>query len=142
MSGVLLLILRAGMAILLYSFLGWALLLLVRDLRYESQKVRARQFARMTLIRDTEPDSQKYQFNQLEIIVGRDPMCDLVINDTTVSSQHARLSYHHTQWWVEDLGSKNGTLLNEVPVTSAVVLTDDDRIRCGSVTLQVIPGEE
>lgn len=141
MSGVLLLILRASMAILLYVFLGWALLLLVRDLRKESQKVLALQSASITLIEHGEPDALEHRFNQTEIIIGRDPISNLVINDSTVSSQHARLSYHHNQWWIEDLRSKNGTWLNEESVTRAVVLAADDRIRCGSVMLQVKPEE-
>lgn len=141
MSAVLLLALRAGMAVLLYAFLGWALLLLVRDLRQESQKILARQFASITLIQDDDPDALEHRFNQTEITIGRDPICNLVINDSTVSSQHARLSYHHNQWWVEDLNSKNGTWLNEESVTRAVVLAADDRIRCGSVMLQVKPGD-
>lgn len=139
MSGVLLLALRAGMAILLYTFLGWALLLLIRDLRHESQKIMAQQFANITLIQDGGPAALEHQFNQMEIIIGRDPSCNLVINDTTVSSQHARLSYQRNQWWVEDLNSRNGTWLNEESVNRAVVLTNDDRIRCGSVVLQVKP---
>lgn len=139
MSGVLLLVLRASMAVLLYVFLGWALLLLVRDLRQESQKILTRQFAAITLIQESEPDVLEHRFNQAEIIIGRDPICNLVINDSTVSSQHARLSYHHNQWWVEDLNSKNGTWLNEDSVSRAVVLAANDRIRCGSVLLQIKP---
>lgn len=142
MSGVLLLALRAGMAVLLYAFLGWALLLLVRELRHESQKILAQQFTSITLIQNVEPDAIKHQFNQTEIIIGRDPICNLVINHSTVSSQHARLSYHHNQWWIEDLSSKNGTWLNEESVTRAVVLAADDQLRCGSVILQVKLGEE
>jgi pSer/pThr/pTyr-binding forkhead associated (FHA) protein len=141
MSGILLLILRGAMAVLLYAFLGWALSLLLRDLRLESEKVRARQLARITLILETEPEARLYQFNQVEVVIGRDPLCDLEINDSAVSSQHARLSFHHNQWWVDDLKSRNGTLLNDELVTSAVVLTSDDEIRCGGASLLVKIGE-
>jgi pSer/pThr/pTyr-binding forkhead associated (FHA) protein len=131
MSGILLLILRGAMAVLLYAFLGWALSLLLRDLRRESEKIRARQLARITLTLEAEPEARLYQFNQTEVLIGRDPLCDLEINDSAVSSQHARLSFHHNQWWVDDLKSRNGTLLNDELVTTAVVLTSDDKIRCG-----------
>lgn len=141
MSATLLLALRVAMAVVLYAFLGWALLLLLRDLRQESEKSLARQLARITLILEAEPEPRRYQFTQAEVLIGRDPMCDIEINDSTVSSQHTRLSFHHNQWWVDDLRSRNGTLLNEELVESAVVLTSNDRIRCGGVMLQVKIGE-
>jgi pSer/pThr/pTyr-binding forkhead associated (FHA) protein len=141
MSATLLLALRVAMAVMLYAFLGWVLLLLLRDLRQESEKSLARQLARITLILEAEPEPRRYQFTQAEVLIGRDPMCDIEINDSTVSSQHTRLSFHHNQWWVDDLRSRNGTLLNEELVESAVVLTSNDQIRCGGVTLQVKIGE-
>jgi FHA domain len=141
MSATLLLALRVAMAVLLYAFLAWALFLLLRDLRYESEKVRASQHARITLILETEPEARRYKFNQTEILVGRDPLCDVQIDESSVSSQHARLSFHHNQWWVDDLKSRNGTLLNDELVTTAVVLTNNDKIRCGGATLQVKIGE-
>lgn len=141
MSGILLLVFRIAMALLLYAFLGWALLLLWRDLRRESERSLARQLAHITLFVQAEPEASRHQFAQAEVLIGRDPLCDLAINDSTVSSQHARLSFHHNQWWVDDLRSKNGTLLNDEQVEEAVVLTNNDRIRCGAVTLQVKIGE-
>lgn len=141
MSGIVLLALRIIMAVLLYGFLGWVLFLLLRDLRRESETSQARQHARITLILQGEPKARLYQFNQLEILIGRDPICDLEISDSAVSSQHARLSFHHNQWWIDDLRSKNGTLLNDELVTNAIVLTNNDNIRCGGATLQVKIGE-
>lgn len=141
MSGILLLILRGVMATLLYAFLGWALYILWRDLRHESAKIKARQHAHITLTMEAEPEAHIYQYNQMEVLIGRDPLCDLEINDSTVSSQHARLSFHHNQWWIDDLKSKNGTLLNDELVITSVVLTSDDVIRCGEAILQVKIGE-
>jgi pSer/pThr/pTyr-binding forkhead associated (FHA) protein len=141
MSGTLLLALRVAMAVVLYAFLSWALILLLRDLRHESDKIRARQLARITLILEAEPEAHLFQFTQTEVLIGRDPLCDLEINDSSVSSQHARLSFHHNQWWLDDLKSRNGTLLNDELVTTAVVLTRNDKIRCGGATLQVKIGE-
>lgn len=141
MSANLLLALRIAMAALLYGFLGWALLLLMRDLRQEGEKIRARQQAHITLVLEAEPEARRFQFSQTEVLIGRDPLCDLQISESSVSSQHARLSYHHNQWWVDDLRSRNGTLLNGEPVMSAVVLTNNDELHCGGARLQVKIGE-
>ncbi len=45
------------------------------------------------------------------IVIGREPNCDLVLNDRGVSRQHARLRFIQDSWQVEDLGSTNGIQL-------------------------------
>jgi pSer/pThr/pTyr-binding forkhead associated (FHA) protein len=70
-------------------------------------------------------------------MVGRDPACDLILADKTVSGQHARLSYQMTQWWVEDLQSTNGSRLNQQAVSSPVVLTSGDELCFGQLVFQV-----
>jgi|SRR5579859_3233602 len=47
-----------------------------------------------------------------ENTLGADPENDLVLNDKLVSGRHARLRWDGAGWWLEDLGSKNGTLVN------------------------------
>jgi hypothetical protein len=49
------------------------------------------------------------------LAVGRDPGCELVLDDPKVSKRHARLSWDGEGWLLEDLGSKNGTSLNGAP---------------------------
>lgn len=78
-----------------------------------------------------------FQCSSTEAIVGRDPACDLILADKTVSGQHARLSYQMTQWWVEDLQSTNGTRLNQEAVSSPVVLTSGDELCFGQLVFQV-----
>lgn len=48
--------------------------------------------------------------------VGRDPGCDLVIDHSSVSRQHAELYCEGGRWSVRDLGSKNGTFVDDVAV--------------------------
>jgi pSer/pThr/pTyr-binding forkhead associated (FHA) protein len=81
-----------------------------------------------------------YHFNVPVVLIGRDEHCDCSIQHPTVSAQHARLAFHHNQWWVEDLHSTNGTFLNQSPVDTSMVLTLGDELRCGQVVLTVILG--
>ena len=131
MTGTVLLILRALLAVLLYAFLGWALYTLWRDLRQQATLQAARQVRPVLLT--FEGLERGLSFTQLEVIIGRSGHCDILLEDKTVSGRHARLSYHHGQWWLEDLASTNGTFLNGEPVNTAVVLTNGDQIRCGQV---------
>jgi len=131
MTGTVLLILRALLAVLLYAFLGWALVTLWRDLRYQAELQAARQVRPIQL--NFEGLEHGLSFAQMEVIIGRSNNCDILLEDKTVSGRHARLAYHHGQWWLEDLSSTNGTFLNGEPVSTAVVLTDGDKLRCGQV---------
>ena len=63
-------------------------------------------------------------------LLGRVAGCDLVIDDTKASRKHARLVVDNGVVEIEDLGSSNGTLLNEKPVTRRV-LRDGDRLQIG-----------
>ncbi len=76
-------------------------------------------------------------FAQPEIILGRDPGSDVPLLDDTVSARHARMTYHHGQWWLEDLASTNGTFLNNTPISMQTVITSGDEISCGSVSLTI-----
>jgi pSer/pThr/pTyr-binding forkhead associated (FHA) protein len=59
--------------------------------------------------------------------------------DEVVSAQHARLTYHHGQWWLEDLSSTNGTFLNGSKLSTPAVVITDDEFKCGNTrfTLRV-----
>ncbi len=48
-----------------------------------------------------------------EYILGRDPRDHITIPDKYVSRRHARIFYKSGKWYIEDLGSRNGTLLND-----------------------------
>ncbi len=70
------------------------------------------------------------------ITIGRAPDNTLVIGDPTVSSRHARLYLQGTQWYVQDLGSTNGTFVNEARVTQHPVQIGD-KIRLGAIVIQL-----
>ncbi|MDP8955554.1 MAG: FHA domain-containing protein [Actinomycetota bacterium] len=68
--------------------------------------------------------------------VGRADACQIKLSDTYVSSFHARIFSRDGQWFVEDLGSTNGTYMNQRRVTSPVEVRAGDRIRVGKTTLE------
>ena len=54
-----------------------------------------------------------YPLTLNEIIIGRDISCDIVINDAEISRNHCKLVLQGDSYWVEDLGSTNGTHVND-----------------------------
>ena len=58
----------------------------------------------------------------------------ILLRSTTVSRRHVRLVVGANSATVEDLGSKNGTYINDRRVTAATPLADGDRIRIGSLS--------
>ncbi len=138
MSGTIVLALRLTLALALYTFLGWAVATLWRDLQKQAATLSTRRTPGISLeVREgIEPPILRH-FVQAEITLGRDPTCDISTTDDTASARHARLTYHHAQWWLEDLGSTNGTRLNGQLVTTPTVLTNYDEIVCGTTILIV-----
>jgi hypothetical protein len=141
MSAIVLLVLRILMAALLYAFLGLSIYVLLRDLRQQGELVAARQPIPLTLVNLADINAASHRFIKPEVILGREPACDFQLDDQTVSAQHARLSYHHQQWWLEDLASTNGTYLNDERVSLPVVITADDELRLGYVRVKIELGE-
>jgi hypothetical protein len=70
------------------------------------------------------------------INLGRAPDNTIVISDPTVSSRHARLYLQGNQWYIQDLGSTNGTFVNNLRVTQHPVRIGD-QIRLGAIVIQV-----
>ena len=64
-------------------------------------------------------------------VLGRGDQADIRLEDTFASSQHAKVALHGDVMVVEDLGSTNGTYLNEEPLRGPQPLHPGDRIRIG-----------
>lgn len=74
-------------------------------------------------------------------VIGRD--AELILPDSTLSRRHARAWWHGATWWVEDCGSKNGTLVNGQRIESPVPVRVGDRVTFGAVECRlVLAGQE
>ena len=73
-----------------------------------------------------------------EVTVGRSPGCAVPLEDDTfASSIHARVFRRSGELWLEDLGSTNGTWLNDERLDAPVRLQRGDRVKIGSTILEV-----
>ena len=139
MSGLILLGVRILAAMALYAFLGWTLYLLWRSLRREALEISSRQVTPLELlIHSPGEESVLLHFTSSDVVIGRDIDCECKLQHGTVSARHARLTFHHNQWWIDDLQSRNGTKLNSESLQIPTVVVNGDTIKCGEITLSVI----
>jgi pSer/pThr/pTyr-binding forkhead associated (FHA) protein len=139
MTGPILLVLRMLLALGLYVFLAWGVITMWKDVRQQGMLLAGRKIPPVSLsIQNEGQPPQVRHFSRPEIIIGRDPACDCVLEDEEVSGRHVRLSYHHGQWWADDMHSTNGTLLNGQRLAIPTVVISDDEITCGQTILTII----
>jgi hypothetical protein len=69
--------------------------------------------------------------------IGRASTCEIRPSDNYISQLHAKISDRNGSWVIEDLGSTNGTYLNQRKVTIPTELAPGDRIRVGKTVLEV-----
>jgi len=69
--------------------------------------------------------------------IGRHKSNTIILDDGFVSARHAVLAQRETGWWLEDLGSRNGTLLNGLLLTDGAVVSAGDVITIGGVELKI-----
>jgi pSer/pThr/pTyr-binding forkhead associated (FHA) protein len=73
------------------------------------------------------------------VLVGRSRGCDVVIDDATVSRQHAGLVLYGGQWFVCDRGSTNGTRVNGRRVWGTMSVRPGDLVSFGEAELRLTP---
>ena len=73
------------------------------------------------------------------VLIGRADDSTLVLTDDYASTRHARLSPRGSEWYVEDLGSTNGTYLDRAKVTTAVRVPMGTPVRIGKTVIELRP---
>jgi hypothetical protein len=73
------------------------------------------------------------------VVVGREEGCQLILNSSLVSRRHTELKSTTEGIWARDLGSQNGTYVNDVAIQEATLLIAGDILRIGALTFQIEP---
>lgn len=134
-------ILRLLSALLLLSFLfglGW---FLYRDMEFAAAAMGAQSKPRGKLAVIMSQNEKLPIGTQLDLLpitgIGRAPSNTIVLEDDYASAEHALISLRGQRWWVEDLGSRNGTLLNNQRLAEAAVVMTGDIITIGGTQLKI-----
>ncbi|MDQ7094764.1 DUF3662 domain-containing protein [Desulfosporosinus sp. PR] len=83
------------------------------------------------------PDlGQSFNLTGAAVFIGRHGQCDLVLHDPEVSRRHLKIASGENGWWLDDLGSTNGSLVNGQRITHQTV-APGDRIQIGQSVLVI-----
>jgi pSer/pThr/pTyr-binding forkhead associated (FHA) protein len=77
------------------------------------------------------------RLGETPVTLGRAQDCTIVLDDDYASSRHARIFPRDGQWWVEDLGSTNGTYLDRNRLTSPTTVPVGVPVRVGKTVLEL-----
>lgn len=141
-AAVLILTLRLVLLALLYAFLGVVAWIIWRDLRTTAtQAARATRAMARLFVEDGGDSELKpgESFNLIPVTaIGRDLSNTIVLSDPTISSQHTLISLREGRWWVEDMGSRNGTYVNGARVLRPLVVSPGDIIGIGRIKVRLV----
>ncbi len=138
---VAILVFRMLLSSLLYIFLATLFILLWRDLKAVSQQqpttVAGERPAQLRVMRggDGLIENEVCALSPYTSI-GRSSQNTIKIAETYASAEHALIVWRNGQWWLEDRSSRNGTLLNDVPVTAPLIISQGDVIGIGQLRLK------
>jgi pSer/pThr/pTyr-binding forkhead associated (FHA) protein len=132
---------RIAFILLLYLFLIRAFRALHRALSEERAAAAARQIgiAALVVTRSHSAGPRLGERLPLRAVssVGRDAGNDVVLNDEAASAKHAIVSFVDGEWWLEDAGSTNGTLLNGSRIGDRERLHYGDEVAVGRIALRL-----
>ena len=134
---ILVFILRLGLLAVLYFFLFQLLIVLWRDLRPPVVAAPEKPSAALEVLNPGDSGLTAGDLLPLTTVtgIGRSETNTIVLSDPSVSAEHALVSYRLGRWWVEDMGSTNGTLVNDMRIEQPTVLATGDVLRLGAVLL-------
>ena len=90
----------------------------------------------MTMLKLVPATGTPVEVTRESILIGRDPACEIVLTDGSVSRKHARIEQRDDAWFVVDQGSANGTFVDNERVTETALL-DGHELRFGAVPYHV-----
>ncbi|MBW4079534.1 MAG: FHA domain-containing protein [Acidobacteria bacterium] len=91
----------------------------------------------LEFIEPIERESERLDI-ETAIVIGRSPECDVRLDDNFLSSRHARVANDSGDLSIEDLGSTNGTYVNQELVKGRVHLERGDIVQVGGVLFEVV----
>lgn len=150
MQGLVLQIVRFGFLILLWLFVWTIVRAMLSDLGSaagtrrpssggfrERRRASSRGGARFLVVTAGALANTRITLGDQPVLIGRADDSTLVLSDDYASERHARLSKRGDDWYVEDLGSTNGTYLDRGKVTTAVRAPLNTPIRIGKTVIEL-----
>jgi hypothetical protein len=131
-------ILRLLFLALLYLFLWGVVRALLRDLRAAAREPGA-ELGRLLVLASPTGEPAVGAIFSLDAVttLGRDVNNTIVVDDEFASGQHAVLTYRGRAWYLEDLGSTNGSFVNGTLVEGVAPLGFGDELQLGNVRLRL-----
>jgi len=156
MQGIVLQLTRVGFLLLLWLFIWSVLRILRNDIYAPSGAVmvkrglalrgallpsrgQGRNTPRQLVVTEGALAGTRIQLGAQPVLIGRADDSTLVLTDDYSSTRHARLSPRGSEWYVEDLGSTNGTYLDRAKVTTAVRVPMGTPVRIGKTVIELRP---
>lgn len=128
--------------ILLYLFLFRVARVMVADLKRQAgvavpHAARGTGRAQLIVLQGEQPSrGERFMLSSPVVTIGRSPTNELPIQDGYTSSEHARLTAQDGFFYLEDLGSSNGTFVNGQRLNEPMVLRHGDRIELGDTVFR------
>jgi pSer/pThr/pTyr-binding forkhead associated (FHA) protein len=131
-------IVRILFLVLLYVVLYRIIRTLLRDLRSAARES-ATSLGRVVVVASPAGEPEVGRSFELDTIttLGRDVNNSIVVDDPFASAEHAVLTYRGRGWYVEDLGSTNGTYVNGRVIAGVAPLGVGDEVAIGQVRLRL-----
>ncbi len=153
MQGLVLQLTRVGFLLLLWLFIWSVLRILRTDLYAPTGAVmvkrglalrgtllpsrQRRNVARQLIVTEGALAGTRITLGAQPVLIGRADDSTLVLSDDYVSTRHARISQQDNVWYLDDLGSTNGTYLGQMRITGPVPLEPGVPARIGKTVLEL-----
>lgn len=100
-------------------------------------KRRRRRRPRRVVLTSGASQGATFSLTEGDLLIGRSSDCQIILDDDYVSTRHARIGDSDDGWYVEDLGSTNGTHVNGSRVTTPTLIGLSDEVRIGRTTMKL-----